>query len=148
MFIPSLWPILRRSRKLSEDKSSFSHLTWTMPITELHMTMVNILGILVLYIGLLSWQIFYDKSSNIWVKIRFGNGHCDPTTERQPCKSISTYRRKSPSQVRRNHVRIAAHKDGNMECVDMFINRTTYDRPGCSHWGYRTGNMMITVWTH
>ena len=60
--------------------------------------------------GLLSWQIFDDKSSNIVVKIRFGNDHCGPTTDGQSTETVTAYRRNPPSQVKRDHARVAAHK--------------------------------------
>ena len=101
--------ILCLSRKL-KDISSLSRLTWTMPATELPKTLVNLLGTLLTENGLLSWQIFEEKSSNIVVKIRFGNGHCDLAADRQPSEAFTAYRRKAPSQVKRDHARVAAHK--------------------------------------
>ena len=81
-----------------------------MPVTELPKTLVNLLGTLLTENGLLSWQIFEEKSSNIVVKIRFGNGHCDLAADRQPSEAFTAYRRKAPSQVKRDHARVAAHK--------------------------------------
>ena len=81
-----------------------------MPATELPKTLVNLLGSLLTENGLLSWQIFDEKSSNIVVKIRFGNGHCGPTTDGQSAETVAAYRRKPPSQVRRDRARVAAHK--------------------------------------
>ena len=81
-----------------------------MPVTELPKTLVNLLGSLLTENGLLSWQIFDEKSSNIVVKIRFGNGHCSPITNGQSTETVAAYRRKPPSQVRRDRARIDAHK--------------------------------------
>ena len=81
-----------------------------MPVTELPKTLVNLMGTLLKENGLLSWQIFDEKSSNIVVKIRFGNGHCGPTTDGQSTETVAAYRRKPPSQVKRDHARVAAHK--------------------------------------
>ena len=46
---------------------------------------------------------------NIVVKIRFGNGHCGPTNA-QSAETVTAYRRKPPSQVRRDRAHVAAHK--------------------------------------
>ena len=81
-----------------------------MPVTELPKTLVNLLGSLLTENGLLSWQIFDEKSSNIVVKIRFGNGHCSPITNGRSTETVAAYRRKPPSQVRRDRARIDAHK--------------------------------------
>jgi hypothetical protein len=81
-----------------------------MPVMELPKTLENLLGCLLAENGLLSWQIFEERSSHIVVKIRFGNGHCGPTTENQSTETVTTYRRKPPSQVKRDHARLAAHK--------------------------------------
>ena len=77
---------------------------------ELPKTLVNLLGCLVTENGLLSWQIFDEKSSHVIVKIRFGNGHCGPTTEKKSTETVTAYRRKPPSQVKRDQARVAAHK--------------------------------------
>jgi hypothetical protein len=77
---------------------------------ELPKTLENLLGCLLAENGLLSWQIFDERSSHIVVKIRFGNGHCGPTTANQSTETVTTYRRKPPSQVKRDHARVAAHK--------------------------------------
>ena len=79
-------------------------------VTQLPKTLVNLIGTLLAENGLLSWQIFDEKSSNIVVKIWFGNGHCGPTTDWQSAKTVAAYRRKPPSQVRRDRARVAAHK--------------------------------------
>ena len=42
--------------------------------------------------------------------MRFGNGHCGPTTDGQSTETVAAYRRKPPSQVKRDHARVAAHK--------------------------------------
>ena len=44
------------------------------------------------------------------VKIRFGNGHCGPTTDGQSAETVTAYRRKPPAQVKRDRARVAAHK--------------------------------------
>ena len=87
-----------------------SRLTRIMPVTELPKTLVNLMGTLLKENRLLSWQIFDEKSSHIVVKIRFGNGHCGPTTDGQSTETVAAYRRKPPSQVKRDHARVAAHK--------------------------------------
>jgi hypothetical protein len=77
---------------------------------ELPKTLENLLGCLLSENGLVSWQIFEEKSSHVVVKIRFANGHCDPKAERQPTETVTAYKRKSPSQVKRDQARVAAHK--------------------------------------
>ena len=81
-----------------------------MPVTDLSKTLVNLLRTLLAENGLLSWQIFDEKSSNIVVKIRFGNGHCGPKSDGQSAETVAAYRRKPPSQVKRDRARVAAHK--------------------------------------
>ena len=85
-------------------------LTLIMPVTELPKTLVNLLGSLLTENGLLSWQIFDEKSSNIVVKMRFGNGHCSLTTDGQSTETMAAYRRQPPSQVKRDRARVAAYK--------------------------------------
>ena len=81
-----------------------------MPAMELPKTLVKLLDTLLTENGLTSWQIFEEKSSNIIVKIRFGNGHPGPTADKQPSETIASYRRKSPSQIKRDQARVADHK--------------------------------------
>ena len=93
-----------------QNIASLSRLTRIMPVMELPKTLVNLLGSLLTENGLLSWQIFDEKSSNIVVKMRFGNDHCGPNTDGQSTETVAAYRRKPPSQVKRDRARVAAHK--------------------------------------
>ena len=56
---------------------------------------------------LTSWQIFDEKSNNVVVKLRFGPGHFDQAI---PGSHRAAYRRKAPSQMKRDEQRLAIHK--------------------------------------
>ena len=52
-----------------------------------------------------SWNIFEEKNGQVVVKLRFDSGHYSP-----PSKEPVVYKRKAPSQVKRDGDRLATYR--------------------------------------
>ena len=78
------------------------HLTWIMPVQDLPKTLKCLLDVLVDVNTLQSWNIFEEKNCQVVVKLRFDSGHYSP-----PSKDPVIYKRRAPSQVKRDGDRLA-----------------------------------------
>ena len=81
---------------------------------ELPRVLENLLTTLARDNHLLSWQISDDRNNNVIVKIRFSDDHIDLPS--QPSHR-ATYRRKTPSQIKRDQERLTAHKQKESRTV-------------------------------
>ena len=73
-----------------------------MPAQELPKVLRNLMDTLLEGNQLHSWNIFEERNGQIVVKIKFSDGHID-----QPQQA--SYKRKTPSQVKRDETRLAKH---------------------------------------
>ena len=76
-----------------------------MPVQDLPKTLKCLLDVLVDVNTLQSWNIFEEKNGQVVVKLRFDSGHYSP-----PSKGPVAFKRKAPSQVKRDGDRLAAYK--------------------------------------
>ena len=81
------------------------HLTWIIPVQDLPKTLKCLLDVLVDVNTLQSWNIFDEKNGQVVVKLRFDSGHYSP-----PSKGPVAYKRKAPSQVKRDGDRLATYE--------------------------------------
>ena len=76
-----------------------------MPVQDLPNVLEQLLDTLSRERTLMSWQIFEDRSRNVVVKLRFNGDHVAAGV------SAGSFRRKAPSQVKRDQERLAKHKE-------------------------------------
>ena len=76
-----------------------------MPVQDLPKTLKCLLDVLVDVNTLQSWNIFEEKNGQVVVKLRFDSGHYSP-----PSKDPVVYKRKAPSQVKRDGDRLATYR--------------------------------------
>ena len=80
---------------------------------DLPKILVKLLDTLMVDHMLTSWNILNENNSNITVKIRFSSGHISNQQEDADLKPQS-YRRKPPSQIRRDDARFNAYRQKQM----------------------------------
>ena len=95
--------VLRFSCNFPQIIALQANLTRIMPAQELPKVLKNLMDTLLCGNMLHSWNIFEERNGHIVVKIRFSGGHVDQATP-------ISYKRKAPSQVKRDGARLAKHK--------------------------------------